>query len=926
MVDLAIVAVSAEATLPMLERCHALGIPAAMAYASGYAETNEPDGQAKQDDLIAFTRRTGMKVAGPNCMGNANFTDAIFTTFGQSFQPGEAAGNTALLTQSGNMCATVFRMARRAGVTFSHVINTGNEASVDFSDYLDYLAGDDGTHAAVCYIEELRDGPKFLAAAARFRAAGKLLAVYKVGASEKGAEATRSHTAALAGDSAAYDAAFARAGVARAGSLAELADLAYLHGLGKGKIRGNNCGVLSISGAAGAILADALALAGGDTPTFPQAVQDGLTAQIPGHSMVSNPVDLTGNIVNSNDFLFECMTLALRPDDIDVLLLYLPGAFLTGALDQVEKVAAATSKTLIVIDTFAMADQARLAEHGIGYFDDFDRAARAISAYGAWAKGGEIAPAVAARRSSWPAIEAGRAALSETEGKDALALFGVPVVHDALVQTAEEARKAAETVGFPLVAKLVSPDVAHKTEHGLIRLSIKDADAAVDAFETMMAKAKTMNVQYRRRDLRADVAGRRGNPRRSHPRSGVRLDADRRHGRRLDRADEGCLSQPAAGRCGGSRSDAAQPQGLQAARWLSRRAQGRCCRRRLSHCRAGRSGDCGRRPAARSRNQPAAGHARRQGRSGRRCPGAAERSRSRTRGSIRMSDLVEPKAVEIDYETTEPILYEVVDGVAWITMNRPGFNNAQNGQMTYALDDAFQRATQDDAVKCIVLAGNGKHFSAGHDIGTPGRDLHHEFDKRLMFAPHTNKPAAELLYTREQEQYLGMCRRWRDVPKPTIAMVQGACIAGGLMLAWVCDLIVASEDAFFQDPVNPLMGIPGVEYFAHAYELPPRVAKEFLLLGERMSAQPRLQLRHGQQGRPARGTARGDRRLGNQARRTEPPRQLADQAIGQSRRGTARQAFGDGCRVPHAPLRPRPERSGQGQFDCRSHWQVGRQR
>lgn len=202
-----------------------------------------------------------------------------------------------------------------------------------------------------------------------------------------------------------------------------------------------------------------------------------------------------------------------------------------------------------------------------------------------------------------------------------------------------------------------------------------------------------------------------------------------------------------------------------------------------------------------------------------------------------MSDLVSPKQVDINYETDTPVLYDVIDNVAWITMDRPAFNNAQNGQMTYALDDAFNRAVQDDAVRCIVLAGNGKHFSAGHDIGTPGRDLHKEFDKRLMFAPHTNKPAAELLYTREQEQYLGMCRRWRDIPKPTIAMVQGACIAGGLMLAWVCDLIVASEDAFFQDPVNPLMGIPGVEYFAHAYELPPRVAKEFLLLGERMSAQ-----------------------------------------------------------------------------------------
>ncbi|WP_428334482.1 enoyl-CoA hydratase [Novosphingobium sp.] len=201
-----------------------------------------------------------------------------------------------------------------------------------------------------------------------------------------------------------------------------------------------------------------------------------------------------------------------------------------------------------------------------------------------------------------------------------------------------------------------------------------------------------------------------------------------------------------------------------------------------------------------------------------------------------MSDFVEPQKVDIVYETDEPVRYEVIDNVAWITLNRPGFNNAQNGQMTYAIDDAFIRAVNDDDVRAIVLAGEGKHFSAGHDIGTPGRDLHKDFERRLILPGHTNKPAAELLYTREQEQYLGMCRRWRDVPKPTIAMVQGACIAGGLMLAWVCDLIVASDDAFFQDPVNR-MGIPGVEYFAHAFELPPRVAKEFLLLGERMSAQ-----------------------------------------------------------------------------------------
>lgn len=201
-----------------------------------------------------------------------------------------------------------------------------------------------------------------------------------------------------------------------------------------------------------------------------------------------------------------------------------------------------------------------------------------------------------------------------------------------------------------------------------------------------------------------------------------------------------------------------------------------------------------------------------------------------------MSDLVEPKQADVVYETDEPVRYVAEGPVAWVIMNRPKFNNAQNSQMTYALDAAFKRAVDDDAIRAIILKGEGKHFSAGHDIGTPGRDVTKSWDRQLLLPDHTNKPAAEFLYTREHEVYLGMCRRWRDIPKPTIAAVQGACVAGGLMLAWVCDLIVASDDAFFQDPVNR-MGIPGVEYFAHGFELPPRIAKEFILLGERMPAE-----------------------------------------------------------------------------------------
>ena len=187
------------------------------------------------------------------------------------------------------------------------------------------------------------------------------------------------------------------------------------------------------------------------------------------------------------------------------------------------------------------------------------------------------------------------------------------------------------------------------------------------------------------------------------------------------------------------------------------------------------------------------------------------------------------------------VRYEAADGIAWITMNRPEYHNAQNGKMTYLLDDAFKAAVADDEVKVIVLRGEGKHFSAGHDIGTPGRDVHLSQDRVTMWYDHTNKEGGEFLYVREAEAYLGMCRRWREIPKPTIAAVQGACIAGGLMLAWVCDLIVATDDAYFSDPVVR-MGIPGVEYFAHPYELNPRIAKEFLFTGNKMGAERAYQM------------------------------------------------------------------------------------
>jgi enoyl-CoA hydratase len=188
-------------------------------------------------------------------------------------------------------------------------------------------------------------------------------------------------------------------------------------------------------------------------------------------------------------------------------------------------------------------------------------------------------------------------------------------------------------------------------------------------------------------------------------------------------------------------------------------------------------------------------------------------------------------------EEKDIVLYERRGTTALVTMNRPRYRNAQNVRMTYALDAAFTQAVEDDEIKVVVLAGAGPHFSSGHDIGTPGRDIHRPFARVATTGwDHADKAGAENLFVREQELYLGMCRRWREIPKPTIAMVQGACIAGGLMLAWSCDLIVAADSAFFADPVVK-MGIPGVEYFAHAHAMGPRLAKELLFLGERIGAE-----------------------------------------------------------------------------------------
>jgi enoyl-CoA hydratase len=179
----------------------------------------------------------------------------------------------------------------------------------------------------------------------------------------------------------------------------------------------------------------------------------------------------------------------------------------------------------------------------------------------------------------------------------------------------------------------------------------------------------------------------------------------------------------------------------------------------------------------------------------------------------------------------DPILYEADDGVATITLNRPDRRNAQNQALLEALNEAWERAAADNEVRVILLRANGPHFSSGHDMSI---DQLPESSYKEMFGAIKERGLLGH-YNWEAKHYLGFSRRWRDIPKPSIAAVQGACIAGGLMLVWPCDLIVAADNARFSDPVV-LMGIGGVEYHGHTWELGARKAKEMLFTAKSVDA------------------------------------------------------------------------------------------
>lgn len=295
-VDLAVISVPAAHVLDVLRACAAKGVALAIVYSSGFAEVGD-EGAATQAQMAAIAKQSGMRILGPNCLGMMSVPAHVYCTFSAAPDVGiPSPGGIGIVSQSGAFGAYAFADAVRRGLPISRWITTGNEADIEVADCIRWLADDPESQLIMAYMEGCRDRTKFAAALERARSAGKPVILMKVGRTQTGAAATLAHTAAISGDDGAFDAVVRRHGAYRALSMQEFFDVGYawLKGVAP---RGRRIGILTASGGAGALLADAAEDFGLSLPQLPPAVQAGLKAAVP-FAGTRNPVDVTGQVSN----------------------------------------------------------------------------------------------------------------------------------------------------------------------------------------------------------------------------------------------------------------------------------------------------------------------------------------------------------------------------------------------------------------------------------------------------------------------------------------------------------------------------------------------------------------------------------------------------------------------------------------------------
>lgn len=491
--DVAIVAVPAAQVLASVRALAARGVSSAILFSAGFAEVGG-DGAAMQAELVAAAREGGMRLLGPNSLGLVNLSSGFVGSFSSfATMPGIRRGRVGIVSQSGAYGSHLVAAAMDAGVYPSNIVMTGNEADLTIADMVRLMVDDPNTDVIALYAEGINDGDGLVDALNAARAARKPVVTMKVGRSEVGGAAARSHTASIAGDDAVIDAVLKELGVVRARTTEDMLDIVRL--ATRGIFPANNTlGVITVSGGAGVIVSDAAEDFGLPMPEMPAAVQTRMLEMLP-ICAPRNPVDTTAQFINDPSLVTPFTEAMLAEGGYRSMLGFFSYAGTTPDVApqlraQLAKVRERFPDRLYVLvlrgprevlDTYEAA--------GFAVFEDPSRAVAAIAAMGRFGDAfGENtrAPVPHVVDITLPATTP-----TEAEAKRMLADAGIPSAPERACADVESAVAAAREIGFPVVMKILSPDILHKSEIGGVLLDVRSEDGVRTGFATLLDRART---------------------------------------------------------------------------------------------------------------------------------------------------------------------------------------------------------------------------------------------------------------------------------------------------------------------------------------------------------------------------------------------------------------------------------------------------
>ncbi len=494
-IDLAVIVVPAPAVLSVTEECGKKGVKTAIVISAGFKEAG-PEGIERERRLGELGREWGIRIVGPNCLGVMSTSNGLNASFAAGMPK---RGNVGLMSQSGALATAIIDWSIQQGVGYSKFVSFGNGVDVGVVDLLRAWEDDEDTTVIVAYIEGLPNGPEFMEVA-RQVSMKKPVIVVKSGSTEAGARAVSSHTGSLAGSEQAYTAAFLQSGVIRAHSVEELFDLAIAFSY-QGAPRGRSVAVVTNAGGPGIMATDAvervdLRLAGLD----PETVRT-LRTRLPEASNFYNPVDVLGD-ADAERYAFAVENL-LRDPNVDGVVAVLTPQTMTRAKETAEGLALAAAQSEKPVLACFMGGEAMaeaidvLNERRVPAYLYPERAVEALAKMAVYREWREEPPdelirvvpyADGVREVFAEARAQGRVNLGEVEARAVLQAYGLKVPESRIAESAEEAAQRAEEIGFPVVMKIISPDILHKSDLGGVRLGVSGRQEAMDAYELMMLR------------------------------------------------------------------------------------------------------------------------------------------------------------------------------------------------------------------------------------------------------------------------------------------------------------------------------------------------------------------------------------------------------------------------------------------------------